>query len=269
MFPTSPLASPPVTWIGLALLGVAVGGIGTLIGAGGGFILMPVLLLLYPREQTSTLASISLGVVCFNALSGSIGYARLKQIDYRSGILFSIAGVPGAIIGAMLVPHIHRSLFDTLLGVVLLGAGLFMAFVGALRPKSGPAAEAPATPRRRVLGVIIAFFVGVLSSLLGIGGGIIHVPLMVYALGFPVHMATATSHFVLAMTSGAGTAAHILTGALEIGWHRMLAIGLGAVVGAQIGAHFSPRVHSTWIIRGLGIALALAGARLLYGVLTR
>ena len=89
-------------FIGLTILGLAIGAYGTLIGAGGGFILMPLLLLVYPKDPPQTLAAISLIVVFFNAASGSLAYARMKRIDYRSGLLFSSVGIPGAILGKVI-----------------------------------------------------------------------------------------------------------------------------------------------------------------------
>ena len=87
--------------LGLLLLGFFTGGYGTLIGAGGGFVLLPVLLLLYPQESPEILTSISLAVVFFNALSGTEAYAIMKRVDYKSGLLFSMTGLPGAVIGAL------------------------------------------------------------------------------------------------------------------------------------------------------------------------
>src|SRR3954451_14075280 len=87
-------------WAGLVLLGLMVGTFGTLIGAGGGFLLVPILLLLYPNASGETITSLSLAVVFFTALSGSIAYARLRRIDYRTGLIFAVAGVPGSILGS-------------------------------------------------------------------------------------------------------------------------------------------------------------------------
>ena len=81
-------------------LGMAVGAFGTLVGAGGGFILVPVLLLLYPDEDPKTLTATSLLVVLLNAVSGSIAYGRQKRIDYHSGKWFALATLPGAVGGA-------------------------------------------------------------------------------------------------------------------------------------------------------------------------
>lgn len=105
---------------------------------------------------------------------------------------------------------------------------------------------------------------GFLSSLLGIGGGIIHVPVMATLLHFPVHIAAATSHFVLAFMAAEGTAVHIFQGV--IGWNdaaaKALLIGAGAIPGAQVGARLSHRLGGSIIIRALAAALVLVAIRL-------
>lgn len=82
----------------LLLLGLFVGAYGTLIGAGGGFVLVPILLL-YPDESPEIITSISPAVVFFNAASGSAAYARMGRIDYRAAAVFAAATVPGAVAG--------------------------------------------------------------------------------------------------------------------------------------------------------------------------
>src|SRR5271157_778881 len=91
----------PDEYFWLIGLGLAVGLYGTLIGAGGGFILMPLLLLLHPNASPEQLTAISLAVVFFNALAGSESYAIMRRIDYKSGLMFAAATIPGAIIGAL------------------------------------------------------------------------------------------------------------------------------------------------------------------------
>lgn len=251
---------PAMVWIGLGLLGVAVGCLGTLIGAGGGFLLMPILVMLYPRERPETLASISLAVVFFNALSGSIGYARQKKIDYPAGLLFAATGVPGAVIGALVTGLIPRTAFDLWLGLVLVIIAGYLLLAGPIRDAAHDD-QRTTVPHARSRGAIISFGVGFLSSLLGIGGGIIHVPILVYLLKFPVHVAAATSHFVLTSTAGAGTLVHIFSGAFHTGWRRTIALGIGVVIGAQIGAMLSRRTPPGIIMKGLAVGLLAAGVR--------
>jgi uncharacterized membrane protein YfcA len=266
-------------YLELVALGIGVGCYGTLIGAGGGFVLMPVLLLLYPDQGADLLTSISLAVVFFNALSGSEAYALLKRIDYRSGLMFSIATIPGAVLGALNTAYVPRRLFDLIFGVLLLGAAVFLSWkprrTGLVRKSISTAHHS--TVRRLTdahgleyayefkssLGVGISVIVGYVSSFLGIGGGIIHVPALSYLLNFPVHIATATSHFILAIMALTGTVVHILTGTFAHGVHRTIALAIGVVLGAQIGARLSERVRGNWIIRGLAMALGIVGLRIL------
>ncbi len=260
-------------YLGLALLGVGLGGFGTLIGAGGGFLLVPLLLLLYPSEEPETITSISLAVVAVNSLAGSISYARMKRINYRAGLLFAVATIPGAVLGAFSTGFIPKRTFDLILGVVLLAVAAVLFWKpGASRPGNrGELKEMPACGtgtsgigRKCWLGMLISFGVGGLSSLLGIGGGIIHVPALVHVLNFPVHNATATSHFVLAIMAITGTMTHVVTGTFHHGVRRAVAIGIGAMIGAPLGAAFSRRVSGRWIIRGLAAALLLVSLRLLW-----
>jgi uncharacterized membrane protein YfcA len=87
----------------LVLLGIGVGGVGTLVGAGGGFLLTPVLLLVYPHDSPRTITAISLAAVWANSTSGTLAYARQRRIDLRNGVVFGIATLPGAVGGALLV----------------------------------------------------------------------------------------------------------------------------------------------------------------------
>jgi uncharacterized membrane protein YfcA len=258
-------------------IGFIIGTYGTLIGAGGGFVLVPMLILLYPHESPEVITSISLAVVFFNALSGSLAYMRLRRVDYRSGLLFAAATVPGAILGAMTTSFIPRSTFDVFLGVMLIAASLFLirhtckkerkergnlegGLVRNLVEADGTSHTYSYSP---TLGIGLSLVVGFVSSLLGIGGGIIHVPALVHLLNFPVHVATATSHFILAIMALTGTGVHIAMGAFHHGIRRTIALAIGVLIGAQLGAFFSNRVRGDWIIRGLAIALGLVGIRIL------
>lgn len=244
-------------WLGLALLGAVIGTFGTLIGAGGGFLLVPILLLLYPDDSAETITTISLAVVFANALSGSVAYARLGRIDYRTGLIFAVAGAPGAVLGAFATGWLPRGLFDALFGAVLVVLAMYLL----LRGKTAEGHTMPSQVNLTV-GAGLSFLVGFLSSVLGIGGGVIHVPLLIQFLGYPAHIATATSHFILAIMSGVGTLTHVAMGEFQTGIRRTLAIGAGVLVGAQLGAWLSQRVKGRLILRSLSVGLFGVGARL-------
>ncbi len=254
-------------WIGLILLGLGIGICGTLIGAGGGFILMPILLLMYTQDPPETLTAISLAVVFFNAASGSIAYGRMKRIDYRAGLLFAVAGIPGAIAGAYSTSYIPITPFHIVFGLLLMGSAMFLFFSRPRSEEDSPSAVSSSgnlgSAYNRKLGMGISFFVGYLSSLLGIGGGILHVPILARVLKFPVHIATATSHFVLAILALVGSLVNLFSGHLTGGFSRLVSISLGVMIGAQWGAILSRFIHGQWIIRILALALAFVGIRIL------
>ena len=266
-------------FFGFVALGFAVGAYGTLIGAGGGFVLMPMLLLLHPHESPANLTAISLAVVFFNALSGSIAYARMRRIDYRSGLMFAAAATPGAIIGALNTAYISWPLFNVIFSSVLVAVAVAMILRPNLehRPRKGHSLSRLETTHHLVeadgathewtfypiVGIGLSFFVGYFSSFLGIGGGIIHVPALVWFLHFPVHIATATSHFILAIMALTGTLVHVWAGSLSQGVRETLALSVGVLLGAQLGAYLSNRIKAAWIIRSLALALGLMGLRIL------
>lgn len=273
-----------MSWLELLLIpiGAAVGVYGTVVGVGGGFLIVPALLFLYPDEDPVGITSISLMVVFFNAMSGSAAYARLRRIDYRSGLAFAAASLPGAVGGAYLVHLVPRGLFDLVFGVALIAVALWLIRSAGRHL----AVRAPRQGRfvvRRVLpgahpgeefrysydmlqGVAAAAVIGFLSSMLGIGGGVFHVPVMIDLLRFPVHVATATSQLVLMFMTGEASAVHLLNGDLhgENLWRAVL-LSIGAVPGAQLGARLSHRFRGATISRLLAAALLFVGARLLYG----
>ena len=268
----------PAEYFWLMGMGLAVGLYGTLIGAGGGFILMPLLLMLNPKASPEQLTAISLAVVFFNALAGSESYAMMRRIDYKSGLMFAAATIPGAIIGALNTSAVPRRLFDGILGVILLAAAVFLFLRPAVKPhETKTHLHHPNISRHLVsavgdtfdynfnplVGIGISFAVGYASSFLGIGGGIIHVPALIYFLDFPVHIATATSHFILAVMALTGTLVHIWTGSFHEGVRHTLSLSIGVLLGAPIGAYLSSRTQGYWITRSLSLALGLVGIRIL------
>ncbi len=113
--------------------------------------------------------------------------------------------------------------------------------------------------------MVLSFFIGILSSLAGIGGGLIHVPVLTHMFGFPVHVATATSHFVLVFTALAGVIVHILDGTWPVHPLRDACMAVGVVGGAQLGAFLARKLSSRWILLGLAVALGIVGVRLVIG----
>ncbi len=267
--------------IEFVLLGVFVGTYGTLVGAGGGFIIVPILLIFFSSQFTTIQASAtSLFVVLCNGISASIAFVRQKKIDYATGLRFAAATVPSAFIGGQVASYFSDATFKLVFGVLLIVVAVFLN----LRPdpKKAQALADPNNPLpsgfvRRVItiangtrheyafnlrsGIIFSFGIGFLSSILGVGGGIFMVPAMVFLFGFPAHLAAATSSFVLVFTALSGTASHLLQGNVRFG--PALAMSAGVIVGAQVGAAISQRVQGKAIVRFLSVALILTGIQLI------
>lgn len=271
----SPSFTPTVAVL-LVLLGLAVGTFGTLVGVGGGFLLAPILLVVYPDESPQTITAISLAVVFVNAVAGSFAYRRQRRIDYRSGLTFGLAGVPGAILGVFIVGVVPRRPFDAVFAAVLLAVGIWLL---RANPES-PTLHAQATGALRDLvdsrgthyryrvkmaeGAVFGTGIGFISSFLGIGGGIFQVPLMIGYLGFPAAVATATSQFVLAILSGVGTTTHVLSGGFAggHGLRRTASLSVGVLVGAQLGARLSLMIAASVVQRLLALAVIVVAVRL-------
>lgn len=264
----------------LILIGFAIGSLGTLIGAGGGFILIPILLLTHPQMTPEVMTAISMAVVASNAVSGSLAYARMNRIDYKAGLLFAGFTIPGSILGVYTTQYLPKATFNIIFGIILLLLAVFL-FI-----KKATVAATPFTTTQhhlkthrlqdkagnhyqysyhQYIGIIISIVVGYLSPLLGIGGGIIHVPALVSWLHFPVVIATATSHFILAIMSLVSVVVHIINGSYNDPLVLKMVIGLsiGVIGGAQLGAFLSHKIHGTMIIRALAVCLGLVGLRIL------
>lgn len=252
----------PERFVLLVSLGVVVGAYGTLIGSGGGFILVPVLIFLYPEESTGTITSISLAVVFVNALSGAIAYARQGKVQVDVATVFSLAALPGSVIGALVARQLPRNLFDVLFGAILIGLTVYL-LRGATRVQATVAPLPTISPATLRTGATLSVFIGFLSSVLGIGGGVMHVPMMARLLKFPFSTAAGTSQSVLAVMSLCGTLTHIFAGEFQTGWRRTGALSLGVLVGAQIGARLSGRIGGSTLTRLLSAALLIIGLRLI------
>jgi uncharacterized membrane protein YfcA len=264
----------------LVAFGLVVGVYGTMVGAGGGFLIVPVLLLVW-HLPPALAAGTSLTVVFFNATAGSFSYAKQGRVDYKSGILLALPTLPGSVAGAFLAKYFSGRAFDLVFAVLLmLVAGLLLwkpvgqGEGGGDRPvTSNPAwwrMERSLTDKsghqyhyqyNLMYGLVLSFFVGFLSSILGIGGGIIHVPALIHLLGFPSHLAAATSHFILAISSLVGAGTHVAIGDVLFGPAALM--GIGVIYGAQIGARVAKQAKGAVTVRLLSIALIAVAIRLL------
>lgn len=268
-------------YAGLVLSGVIAGTWGSIIGAGGGFILVPLLLFVFPDASPATVTAISLFAVLANGISATSAYVRLKRIDYRMGMIFGLASVPTTILGVLAVIRLTRSVFQIIFASLLIALALYLAFIRRKYTNNPENAPRGSVPRMVVdkngviykyacnfkLGSVITVFVGFLSGMLGIGGGLLNVPAMILALQIPVHVAAATSQLALTITSTTAVTTHAIRGTLVSSeWVYALLCAAGTVIGAQIGPRISGRLSGAFIARLLSLGLAGLGIRLLWGM---
>ncbi|WP_416195686.1 sulfite exporter TauE/SafE family protein [Selenomonas sp.] len=250
------------------LLGIGVGTFGTLVGIGGGLICVPVFILFLSEggvytyfHSAAQITGTSLVVVMANALSGTAAYIRQKRVLFCAAVPFALATLPGAILGSYIVDDFSGPMLDFYFGIFLLLMSFLMGWNATHSHRAEVVEVGPDFQFNQWIGIGASFCVGFLSSIFGIGGGVVHVPLMIYLLGFPVHVATATSHFVLACSSLFGVISHFLLH--HIVWLPAICISLGAAIGAQLGARISQKTKSKVILVLLSCAMLALGLRLI------
>lgn len=257
--------------------GALVGIVGTMVGVGGGFLIVPAAALLQPGWSARTITAYSLAVVCANAVSGTAAYLRQRRIDLRSAALFAAAALPGVFVGVFGSNVLARASFDLLFGIILLAMAAFLAFapdrrrgtrqgnvVRQLTDRDGNTYAWSFDMRLAVAGSAL---VGLVSSLFGIGGGPIQVPFLISLLNYPEHVATATSHAVLAITSIVATTIHFAQGDYASDGVLTVATAAGALVGAPIGARISRFIPGRVLVRILAGMLAALALRMIGGAL--
>jgi uncharacterized membrane protein YfcA len=261
------------------LFGLFAGCYATIVGLGGGFLMVPALVLLAGFSPQQAVAT-SLIVVFANAASGNISYLRQKRIDISTGWRFGLASVPGSLVGVQISRYFTSHIFNIVFGILLVAASAFLM----IRPSKAVGSPKAMTPERNGLtfrriadssgtiheyafnmktGLVLSFFGGIVSALFGVGGGIIYVPCLILLFDFPPHVATATSFFVLLISSLAGAVFHGLY------LHPVYSVGIyiaaGAIIGAQIGAALSRKMRGALIVRLFAAALLFVGLRLALG----
>ena len=222
--------------IGLVLLGFAAGILGSMIGLGGGIIVVPILTFFgFPP----TLAvSNSLFAAFSNAAGSTISYSRQKRIEYSLGLKLGLLTIPGTILGAYISSDVTPGIFKILFGIVLISSAIYIF----LRKKI-EASEKNLTKQMIVFVISASFFAGIISSFFGIGGGIVFVPLMVVGIGMTMKKAAPTSQFILLFASLSGIIIHSILGHPDFLQAGLLAAGafVGGIIGARISLDIKER----------------------------
>jgi uncharacterized membrane protein YfcA len=242
----------PLGALALFLIGVVASIFGSLVGLGGGFVIVPVLRIAFGVEP-AVAAGTSLVMVLANTAAATVGYLRNGAVDLRLAIPFTIGAVPGSIVGVIAVQRFTSVWFDVAYGFVLI-----MNAVLVLRRRSmtSRAAHERSFAHDGRVGVIAGFGVGFFSSLFGIGGGVVMIPLLLIGARMAPHIVTATSAFVITTTAPVGVLTHVA--GHDVDWAYAIPLVLGGLVGGSIGPAIAKRVSSPRLITLLAAALIVA-----------
>jgi uncharacterized membrane protein YfcA len=284
-----PIADVTINPVFLAGVGFLVGVLGGFFGVGGGFLAGPMMFL--SGVPMNFVVGTDLAHMTGKSIVAARRHRVLGHVDIRLGLLMVLGTVPGIELGAQLIERLEATGFiDAVVGiayiVVLLAIGSFTAWeslkalrlVQADQMDAGDALAFEAVTRRVhlfrlpplislpgsgiesislwvVLGV--SFLTGLLAGVLGVGGGFIRMPMMVYLIGVPTHVAIGTDLFEVVISAGYGTVSHAIKGNVDV--LMALVMGTGAAIGAQIGA-VSTRFFAGPRIRLLFSVLPFVGA---------
>ncbi|GAA0433964.1 sulfite exporter TauE/SafE family protein [Lentibacillus halophilus] len=253
-------------WTGILLLaiGIVAGGYGTIVGAGGGFIFVPALLILLQMDPIIAAGS-GLVIVLINSFTGVIGYAKQKKIDYKIALTIGISAFPGALLGVWLLRVYSSQYFYVVFATILVGLGLFLLSKNGSTKRKDASTDTSTHKQPAIYDkwfVPLGLLMGVLSSYLGIGGGWLLVPILVYVFKVPTHQATATSLLSLCLYSTVGVISQIYYG--NIDWMAVVFGGTGIIVGANIGVIVSKRLSSKMVMQMLSVLLIIIGFRMYF-----
>ena len=227
---------------------------GSLAGLGGGFLIVPVLRLFFGTEPAMATAD-SLFFVFSNTLAASISFIQRRVVDLPRGIVISVAAIPSSVAGAYVVRLFSNRNFDDVYGLFL----ITVAVMVIVRRNAEPQPRNVSPRAKLVLEIATGLFVGFISSMFGIGGGILLVPIMLVFFRQAVHTVAATSAFVVMLTSPSGILAHVLYGDFEPWVAAPLVIGgfTGGSLGARIARHMKP-IHLSNVMAGMLLLAAVA-----------
>ena len=237
----------------LVFVGLGAGFIGSIVGLGGGLIVVPVLISM--GFGPAAAAANSMFATLGNASASAIVYSRQRRVQTGVFVRLASAAVPGTVLGALASEVIIPSAFKILFAALLAACIAYMLLGSRIR-ESGRSA----TARAASLGMCAGFGAGIVSSFFGIGGGVIFVPVLVVVMGYAMRDSTATSQAVLVPVSIAAVASHAALGHPDYDYALLLMVG--AIAGGFIGAKISTLINDMYLKALASATRGLAARRL-------
>jgi len=229
----------------MLLFGVIAGVVGGLLGIGGCSIMLPALYFLFSYPLPVAIGT-TITAVIITAVSGAQAHIRMRNVDFLTAKIITIFGALGAVFGSILFIYLKRvPLLSVVVGLAFTYTAIRMIVEGVRRKTAAQieGKEVPGSPKSKA---ILGFVIGILSGIIGLGGGYALVPSFIYLLHSPVKIAVGTSlaSFIsMAIISGAFK---LVTGDVDL--LAALLLGVGTALGAQIGARLVPKTPA-WLIK--------------------
>ena len=248
------MAASIFAWPGAIAIGVSLG----LLGSGGSVLTVPVLVYLIGQDEKVAIAG-SLFIVGSIALAGSLQYVRAKLIDWRNVLVFGVPGMAGTWLGAMIAAYVAGVLQLALFALVMLLASYLM-----LRPVE--LTDKTHAPRETWKIAADGLVVGVVTGLVGVGGGFLIVPALVLLGGLGIHAAVATSLVIIALKSYSGFYKYIDVLAAEnlrLDWQTLVIVTALGIFGSFVGARYAKRMPQDKLKRWFGYFLIAMGVYIL------
>ncbi len=219
---------------------------------GGGFIIVPVLRIALGVTPT-IVAGTSLVFVLANVASSAVGYLRQKRVDLSLALPLVIGSLPGSIAGVLAVKRVNDTWFDVAYGIQLIVLAILV--MRRRYVQSRPVGEKTFAHRYSVA-IPAGFILGLLSSLYGIGGGVVMIPLLLIAARMPPHIVIGTTSLIVALTAPVGVIAHAVGG--DVDWAAAVPLVIGGLIGGALAPLVAERVSSPRLITLLACALIAA-----------
>jgi len=235
----------------------------SMFGQGGGSVYSPLLLLLGYPVLLSTSTSLVLNLI--TSVSAGYIFYRNKMIDFKASFTFVPGICVGAFIGGALAKFVNTTILLWLFVVFLVGLGARMVYTYWEKKKVEEKPPERLSVAIYALIAVFGFAVGLISGLLGVGGGIFIVPFMVYVCKYPTKFAAGSSHLIISFSALAGIIGHAASHRLDI--PLILITGVAVLIGGNLGARFSMRFKSKMLRAGLGLLMWALAAQLLVKLL--
>ncbi|EHJ07594.1 sulfite exporter TauE/SafE family protein [Staphylococcus simiae] len=263
----------------LVLIGGLSAIIGSIVGIGGGIIIVPTLVYLGVEHHLlhGITTQIAIGtsslILIVTGLSSSLGYLKTKQVDIKNGAIFLFGLLPGSLFGSLISRYLTIESFNLYFGIFLIFVSILLMVRHKIKPitifdkpkyqktyvdASGDTYHYSVPP---LFAFFATLFIGTLTGLFGIGGGALMTPLMLIVFRFPPHVAVGTSMMMIFFSSVMSSIGHVAQG--HVAWGYSIILIISSYIGAKIGVKVNQSIKSDTVVTLLRTVMLLLGIYLI------